>query len=94
MLAVTKRNINTDSLQVLALIVKIRLELALKVEAITKLRKKRSKFSGYYNKLPQKPSFPGWSLDSTDLPVGDSGNIRSKDVQLKVYCRKAVEKQM
>lgn len=81
-----KRNINTDSLHVLALIVKIRLELAVKVEAITKLRgKKKSKFSGYYDKLPQK------SLDSTDLPVGDSGNISSKDVQLKVYCRKAVE---
>lgn len=86
-----KRNINTDSLQVLALIVKIRLELALKVEAIKKLREKKSKFSGYFDKLPQKPSFPGWSLDSMDLPVCDSGNISSMDVQLKVNCRKAVE---
>lgn len=43
-LAVMERNINTDSLQVLALIEKIRSELALKVEAITKLRGKRAIF--------------------------------------------------
>lgn len=52
---------------------------------------KKSYFSGYYGKLPQKPSFPGWLSWFHGSAVGDSGNSSSKDVQLKVYCRKAIE---
>lgn len=52
--------------------------------------RKKASFQSYYDNLPQKPPFPGYSWAPKDLPVADSDDISSRDIHLKLYGRKTV----